>query len=68
MLLHPKREMQTPIASNVWMASLLDILTAGQTTRKNLRHNDVLLTLETMSVNKNWQETHAKALGKHSFF
>ena len=50
------------------MASLLEILTAGQTTRKNLRHNDVLLTLETMSVNKNWQETHAKALGKHSFF
>ena len=33
MLLHPMREMQTPIASNVWMASLLGILTAGQITR-----------------------------------
>ena len=52
MLLHPMREMQTPIASNVWMASLLGILTAGQITRWNFGHNVVLFTSSIIFVNK----------------
>ena len=67
MLLHPTREMQTPIASNVWMASLLGILTERQPTRIKFGHNESLFTSSLPFVNKSYQKPAQTRPEKRSF-
>ena len=68
MLLHPMREMQTPIASNVWMASLLGILTAGQITRWNSWTQRSIVHVLNNICEQNFQENPHNVARKTPFF